>query len=272
MTSGLLQNGMIIWLLVAVAGFGALMGAYLYHKKKTKYEFAIQRRSRLLSPAEKKFFECLDSSLSEDYHIFTKVAMMDVIESIPTANVFESKQNKKKLAGECFDFVLCKKQDLSVFGIVELENFEKRSGHREKASREKLINAVCKAAHLRLFYFDVRQDYQGIDIRRLITGRSAKPSEPEINGASRSQFTIDNSSYAAFAKQRSCPQCNGEVVTKVAVKGKRIGEKFLMCRKYPYCDYRVAMNDKHVMEKMQRSSAHDKKVSQKPGFSDWSAG
>ena len=58
----------------------------------------------------------------------------------------------------------------------------------------------------------------------------------------------------------------------MAVKGKRIGEKFLMCRKYPYCDYRVAMNDKMVAKQVKGDVSNGDSTVVRPGFSDWSAG
>jgi hypothetical protein len=246
-------------------------GVFWWRSRASLEEINLQRKSRLLSPAERSFFDCLIPALSEDFYIFTKVAIQDVVTPSPTAGYFEKRSIHKTLHGQTLDYVLCKKHDLSIFGVIELENFEKRANRNDRFRREKMINEVCKSAHLRLFYFDIRQDYQGVDIQRLVTGYSSKQKESENSGSARSQFTIDNSSYAAFAKQRTCPQCNGEVVTKVAVKGKRIGEKFLMCRKYPYCDYRVAMNDKDVAETM-RDSTQNKNNVVRPGFKDWSAG
>lgn len=258
------------WPMLGIVGTLFTVCTFLYLRARSKsVDFDLQRKSRLLTPAERSFFDCLMPALSEDFFIFTKVAMLDVINPRPTAGFFEKRRIEKRLRREHLDYVLCKKSDLAIFGVIELENFDKSTSHKERSEREALVNSVCKAAHLRLFYFDVRQDYQRVDIRRLVTGYSSKPKDPEINGAARSQFTIDNSSYAAFAKQRTCPQCNGEVVTKVAVKGKRIGEKFLMCRKYPYCDYRVAMNDKQVAEGLKDETQNNVV---RPGFKDWSAG
>lgn len=261
-------------LLVAVCvGLVALTVIFLWWLRNANgTNLELQRKSRLLTPAERSFFDCLVPALSEDFYIFTKVAMLDVVSPRPTASFLEKRRINRVLKGRCLDYVLCKKHDLSIFGAIELENFEKRANRRDRSRREQLVNSVCKSSHIRLFYFDIRQDYHGVDIRRLVTGYSSKPKEPEISGSARSQFTIDNSSYAAFAKQRTCPQCNGEVVTKVAVKGKRIGEKFLMCRKYPYCDYRVAMNDKDVVDKMQESEQESQNNVVRPGFKDWSAG
>lgn len=262
----------IIWVLTGVALAVLLIGGFFWWRNSSSIdEIALQRKSRLLSPAERGFFDCLIPALSEDFYIFTKVAMLDVVSPAPTAGYFEKRRLNKALKGQCLDYVLCKKHDLSIFGVIELENFEKRASRRDRSDREFLVNSVCKSAHLRLFYFDIRQDYKGVDIQRLVTGHSSKQKEPELSGSARSQFTIDNSSYAAFAKQRSCPQCNGEVVTKVAVKGKRIGEKFLMCRKYPYCDYRVAMNDRDVADSLNESDDTKDNVV-RPGFKDWSAG
>ena len=274
MTLGFLNEGMAVWVLLGATVILVLVLAYIFVRRRNSYHLPIQRRSRLLSPAEKNFFECLVDSLGDEFFIFPKVAILDVVEASPMATKGSSQSIHDQLKARCFDFILCKKQDLSIFGVVELENFDANKSNKDKAIRDKLIAEVCKSAHLRLFYFDVRQDYHGVDIRRLVTGKSSKSSNDVLGSATRqhSQFTIDNSSYAAFARERTCPQCHGEVVTKVALKGKGIGEKFLMCRKYPYCDYRVAMSDKDVMKKMQKKNTVEQKQANTEGYTDWSRG
>ena len=227
-------------------------------------KFELQRKSRILSAAERNFFDCLMNSLSEDFYIFARIGILDVVEPTPAANWLNSKQIKSRLASESFDYLLCKKHDLSVFGVIELENFEKDTNKKLRAAREKIVSDVCKIANLRLFYFDIRQDYRTMDIRRLVTGRSAKV-ENKASPTHQSQLSVEQASISDFGQLRTCPKCHSEVVTKVAVKGKRIGEKFLMCRKYPYCDYQLSMNDAKVL-KMQRKEAQRAK---KPGFRDW---
>lgn len=265
---GFFSSPFVLWGIPIVIGAG-VAAFFILRMRSQNMAFEVQRKSKILSPAEKGFFECLINALDQDFYIFAKVAVLDVVEAIPAISKSQAKALRKRLQGECFDYVMCKKHDLSIFGVVELENFEKRSSGRTGHSREGLVSAVCKAAHLRLFYFDIRQDYHGVDIRRLVTGRTGKAHKEVDNSAGQAtQVTIDNTSYAAYAKQRACPQCNGEVVTKVAVKGKNLGEKFLMCRKYPYCDYRMAINDPKIVS-MERHATKQKK---KPGFSDWSAG
>lgn len=260
----------VLLLLVFIGGF------IFWRERAQGGALELQRKSRLFTPAERSFFECLMPALSDDFYIFIRVPFLDVLGPRPTATNTEIGKIAKRLRTEHFDYVLCKKSDLGIFGVIELEHAESKQTAQSRVKREKFLNAICKSAHLRLFYFDIRQDYEHVDIKRLITGYSSKPEKKrEVDTASRSQFSIDNSSYAAFAKKRNCPKCNGEVVTKVAVKGKRIGEKFLMCRKHPYCDYRISVNDEMVRgeaaeaEQVAGVAANE---SARPGFKDWSAG
>ena len=262
MTLGFFNVGVAAWVLLTVITLLMLALAYIYVRRPNSNDLPIQLRSQLLSPAQKNFFEYLVDSLSDDFFIFAKVAISDVVETSAIHSKGTSQLIYNRLNNRCFDFILCKKHDLSIFGIVELENFDANKSDNDKAIREKLITDVCKSAHLRLFYFDLRQDYRGVDIRRLVTGKSSKTGDNGLASvtAQPTQFTIDDSSYAAFARGRSCPQCNGEVVTKVAVKGKRIGEKILMCRKYPYCDYRASISDEDVIQKMQNNRVVQSKL------------
>ena len=257
----MISNAPIVIGILSIFAVAAGLGIYIWRSRPDIYERSLQRRGRFLTSAEKTFFECLSNALSDDFHIFTKVAMLDVMEPSPAAGKLKSRRIRNRLTSERLDYVLCKKQDMSIFGIVELEDFNEQNPKSARLERESLISTVCKAAHLRLFYFDVRQDYQGVDIRRLVTGRSSPANlavEPPTLG---SQFTLDNTAYVAYAKHRACPKCNGEVVTKVALKGEHTGDKYLMCRQYPVCDYKTLMSEKaskpagkKVARKMEKSA------------------
>jgi len=165
---------------------------------------------------------------------------------------------------------------MSIFGIVELEysdrNLSRDSNNSKGASRrckhrDKLVSRACKSSKLKLFYFDVRQDYQNMDITRLITGKSKGSSVR--TPTHESQLTVDHSSLSITGQVRHCPKCRSELVTKVSLKGSDIGEKFLMCRKYPYCDYRMSMSDLESMRKLEREESEKGKSK---GFSNWSSG
>ncbi|MBT8114075.1 MAG: DUF2726 domain-containing protein [Arenicella sp.] len=273
--SDFMGSGTAITIVGLLIGLALIEVFVVSRRHISKYSFALQRRSKMLSPAEKNFFECLENALGDEFYVFAKVAMLDAVEAKPAAGYFESRRIKKRLKGERFDYVLCKKHDLSIFGVVELENFEKKDNQKNKMYREILVSEVCKTTHLKLFYFDIRQDYADVDIRRLVTGRQAKrrgksttvTAGPITQGAP-SHLTVDNSHYEMYAKNRTCPQCNGEVVTKVAVKGKHIGQKYLLCRKYPYCDYRTQVSEQSLSKIQEQQSSEAAKSA---GFKDWSS-
>jgi len=234
----------------------------------------VQRKSRMLSVAERNLLDCLADALSDKYFIFAKVGMNEVIEPSSGAKLFDTKYLNEEIDGNYFDFVLCNISDMSIFGIVELEYSERSASQRKSSAKRKrrdaLIDRLCKSANLKLFYFDVRQDYKNMDIARLITGKSKQPAIDErASPTHQSQLTIDNSSHSVIGNIRSCPKCRSEVVTKVAVKGSNIGEKFLMCRKYPYCDYRISMKD---LESMRELEQDEVRKSKSEGFKNWSAG
>lgn len=233
------------------------------------FESGLQRKSRLMSAAERNFYELLATSLGEEYAVFAKVRMLDVVETSPGVTWMKTKKIQRVLADNFLDFVVCKKLDMSIYGVVELEKFNEKDGKKADRGREAIVAEACREAKLKMYYFDIRQDYKGIDLRRLITGRAAPKVAAAVSTAThKSRLTVDGSSVSEYSKFRTCPKCNNEVVTKVAVKGEHIGEKFLMCRKYPYCDYQVPLRDAKVQKLHTEKMIEDAK----PGFKDWSAG
>lgn len=272
MLDNLLSQG---WLLTAVAVLIAAMFAFALMRLRANASARVaglQRKSRLFSVSERKFFESLSDALDYDFHIFAKVGILEIVERGPHMSKLKFKTLSNELENERFDYVVCKKSDLSVSAVIELECFDRRISRSRKQKRNALISELCKASKLRLFYFDTRQDYLGMDIRRLITGSSkcAKPvekKEKEAHSAMEmSELSTSHSMVTEHVGQKSCPDCHSQLITKVAIKGKHIGERFLMCRKYPYCEYRVPLNKPNVVN---IRSAGAQAAELRKGFSDW---
>jgi ssDNA-binding Zn-finger/Zn-ribbon topoisomerase 1 len=250
------------------------VSAWVKIKYRLNETISVQRKSRLLSVAERNFLGCLADALSEDYFIFAKLQLQDVIEAAPSAQRFNLKRIQKELDGYCFDFVLYKQLDMSIFAVIELEHTDRAVNLKKPAKpkqRDKVISRACKSAKLKLFYFDVRQDYKDLDLARIITGKSTLRgcNQGGWSATHQSQLSVNHSSYSVTGQIRNCPKCRSEVVIKVAVKGCNIGEKFLMCRKYPYCDYQVAIKDIDSISKMEQEEG---RKSNTQGFKNWSSG
>ncbi len=271
MFSNLLSQG---WLVAAIAVVIATVFIFALVQSRASYArrvAGLQRKSRLFSVSERKFFESLSDALDYDFHIFAKVGVLEIIERGPSMSRAKFKSLCKQLENERFDYVLCKKSDLSVSAVIELECFDRAVKKSHKRQRDALISEICKASKLRLFYFDTRQDYLGLDIRRLITGSSKcanKPApEQENSTLELSELSDSQSLITEHVGDNTCPDCHSDLVTKVAVKGKHIGERFLMCRKYPYCEYRVLLNDPNVIS---IRSSSEKLEEIRKGYSGWS--
>lgn len=267
------------WVLAGIASLIAVSFLFAIYKLRAgsaKRFNGLQRKSRLFSVSERKFFESLSDALDYDYHIFAKVGVLEIIDKGPQMGKARFRRLQKELHSERFDYVVCKKSDLSVSAVIELECFDRRMPRARKRKRDAMISEICKASKLRLFYFDTRQDYLGMDIRRLITGSSKcaktdkskrQRSNLDRAGLEQSELIESQSMITEHVGQNSCPQCHAELVTKVAVKGEHIGERFLICRKYPYCDYRVLLNDPNVVS-IRSAGAQAAEI--RKGFSDWS--
>lgn len=231
--------------------------SHFYFRNK----FPISLKKRMLSVDEHNFLKCLERAIGDEYYIFTKVRLLEIINNTPqTSGLLNRRKINQTLQNVCVDYVLCDKRDMSILGIIELEKFDKLTRLKDKVYREKLLSSVARAADVRLFYFDGRQDYSGMDLRRLITGRNDKQKSVTPDPSMVSVEENSSLEVGTIEKVRSCPKCYSDVVIKMAVKGDRIGEKFLMCRKYPYCDYQVSVKDDSIkkmqtQEENRRSSA-----------------
>lgn len=253
--------------------FALLLGvAYLFRKAvSTRSQYAVQRRARVLSNSERTFYEELCSALGDEYVVLPKVEMSQVLE--PKSQLSSSAKSlvSKALEHEHFDFVLCSRQTLTVFGVIELEHSDAAIGLKQngqQTTRNDHVSKLCENAGVRVFFFDARQSYKSVDLSRLIIGRSKlSEEEAKMSPTHQSQLTIETPSNSIYGHSRSCPKCRSEIVTKVALKGSDIGEKFLMCRKYPYCDYRVSIKD---LERMREIEQKENKQAQSKGYKDWS--
>lgn len=255
-----------VGIVLALVGMALLrmIISYIYRGK-----FPFEVKGRLLSVDEQNFLKCLERALDDEYYIMPKVRFLEISRFTLPASTLLKRVVNRRIGNLCADFVLCKRSDLSILGVIELEKFDKLTSKKQKERREKMITSICRQMGVKIFYFDGRQDYTGMDIRRLITGRTRRINEQKVPAADPSMVSVAEHSFlenaSTIEKVKSCPKCYSEVVTKVAVKGEHIGEKFLMCRKYPYCDYQVPLKDA-VIKDMQRKEEVARK---KAGYKNW---
>lgn len=232
----------LILLLTLAAAFFVLV----YIKKPTTPN--LQPSRRLLTPLENLLFKRLGSALQDDFYVFSKVAMSKVLEVAQNSGPIDRLRMQHYINEEYFDFVLCAKHDLSIFGVVCLhrssKNAKTKKAHDERCLK---IEQVCAAACLRVIHFDLDHSYQDVDLLKMITGRSkqnsedASVNEPIVSQyAGHSRYTVAASEYSVLAAKRCCPICDSPLVTKIAKNGKLKGQKFILCSDYPKCEYKIS--------------------------------
>jgi len=134
-----LMSSWIFWagLLLVVALIAAAL--FVRMRKRAHLELQIQRKSRIFSAAEKTFYDTIIDNLGDEFYVLANVPFMNVLEPDRSATKSEARIIKKIYANRNFDYVICSLEDLSIFGVIELENFDKNPHAKERKARETLI-------------------------------------------------------------------------------------------------------------------------------------
>lgn len=270
------------WILIAVALFVLAAGVgYFFGRQSQKSDVnnsrdlvktaaptafpvtqsaALEKRNAA-SKARQDFCERLQESLAHEYYVLSKVRVRDIVEQASK----NSKGLDRWMRHNQFDCVLFRKEDMKAIGAIELEGLDRSGPVTNAKARSAYIESICESANLKLFFFDVRQSYQDKDIRWLVLGEESDQRR-QNTAVQPSSLTVGAKSISEIPELRSCPKCKAEVVLKMATKGDHIGEKFLMCRKYPYCDYQISVNDEKVLKIVRAAEAR----APQDGYKAWS--
>jgi hypothetical protein len=117
-------------------------------KTKLQQSFSYSLKKTLFTPAEILFYQALERSIREEYLIFSKVRVADILEpqSISDRSTWQHAFNK--ISAKHFDFVLCDKNNFEVRCVIELDD----SSHRQKKriTRDIFLNNAAQSAGLEL--------------------------------------------------------------------------------------------------------------------------
>lgn len=134
----------------------------------------------LLSKAERSFLGVLEQSIGDNYRIFSKVRVADVISVQNNTNQKNRTAAFNKIKAKHFDFIIVGKEDFSIIGAVELDDKSHKQSDRLK--RDIFLNTVCETAGLKLFRFEAKKSYLVKEIRHTLDEylcNNALNTEPE---------------------------------------------------------------------------------------------
>jgi len=109
---------------------------------------AYRRCGSLFSPAERSFLGVLEQAVGNQYKVFGKVRLADILQ--PRYGLARSQWRKafNRISSKHLDFVLCKRDDLSIVCALELN--DKSHQQIERQNRDQFLKQACDTAHVPL--------------------------------------------------------------------------------------------------------------------------
>lgn len=128
--------------------------------------YGYQLIGELFTPAERSFLGVLDAAVSENYRVFAKVRVADILSPKKGMNRKNWQIAFNKISAKHFDYVLCCKESLKVMAVIELD--DKSHNKRSTRVRDELIQGACESASLPLVRVAAKKSYSILEIRALI--------------------------------------------------------------------------------------------------------
>ncbi len=114
-----------------------------------------RRKDYLLTKAERSFFGVLQHAVNEEYLIFSKVRIGDLLyvrKGTEKRQRFQNYINQKHV-----DFVLCDKESVKPLLVIELDDSSHQSNRRRK--RDNFVDRAMQAAELSILHIPAQQAY-----------------------------------------------------------------------------------------------------------------
>jgi len=127
---------------------------------KSLQVFSYKREPALFSPAERSFLGVLDQVLGSEYRVFGKVRIADLIKP---GNGAGRQAALNRIIGKHVDFVVCDPGNLSVIGVVELDDKSHDQDNRRR--RDALVDGAFGSAGIPIARFPARMGYNLAEIR-----------------------------------------------------------------------------------------------------------
>ena len=134
------------------------------------------RLTDFMSPAERAFFSVLDQAAGDDWRVFAKVRIADVLTPSKGLNRSRWQSAFNAISAKHFDFVLCDPADVATKLAVELD--DKSHDRPSRRRRDRLVEAACVSAGLPLLRVKAARTYAVAEIRTQIQDLLAPKAEP----------------------------------------------------------------------------------------------
>ena len=141
-------------------------------------EFPYTKKPALFSPAERSFLGVLEQAIGNDYRIFGKVRVADVVSVKPTADRSAWLGAFNPISAKNFDFVLCDKEHFSIRCVIDLNDTSRQSPQRRE--QDTFAEGVCNALSLPFLEIQAPRQYSAIELRKKIIASLSGDTEAQI--------------------------------------------------------------------------------------------
>jgi hypothetical protein len=186
------------------------------YRRRVETPFSYRSRNHLFTRAETAFLFALEKAVGDDYRIFGKVRLADIVDT----EVYRGVGDKafSLIAYKHVDFLLCEKGDSSIVCAIELDDKSHLSEKRQIKDAEK--EYALRSASVPLVRFSVASSYALNDVQARVMSR------------------IGRSPVLTKSASLFCPRCGAGLVTRQARSGSHKGEFFVGCGSYPECEFK----------------------------------
>jgi Protein of unknown function (DUF2726)/Topoisomerase DNA binding C4 zinc finger len=243
----------LLFIAVIAIAVLALLATLLKNNQGTTSgpEIAFDSQGELFSPAERSFLGVLEKALGDDYRVFGKVRLGDIVK--PTRGLSNSQRQTalNKVNRKHLDLLVCRADDLSFVVAVELD--DQSHQRKDRKSRDLFVDEALESARIRIVHIPAQKSYNLTEVRETVLPprdgavittetpaltslepTTSEPVQPTDNCETEEQVVI---------KKPICPKCQSEMVKRQAKKGPNAGNWFWACSTFPKCRQVIAIND-----------------------------
>lgn len=170
-----LAIGIVVVLLLAAVVFLAKFGPALLSGKARGLPY--KKKEYLLTKAENSFFQVLRSAVGQEYEIFAKVRLSDLLYLTKGSDNAQAYRNK--IFQKHIDFVLCDPVKVSPLLAIELDDLSHEKASRQE--RDSFVDEAFRAAELPLLRIAASRAYSPKEllgkVREYISGQQATPPD-----------------------------------------------------------------------------------------------
>lgn len=155
------MNILFFIILMYIVLFLIVVFFVIVFKSKLRKEWPYIKNDSLLTEAEKKFYFVLAEVIGNDYLIFSKVRMADLLH-LPRMSGSNFYHYFNKIQSKHVDFLICDKENIKPLLVIELDD----SSHLrlDRIARDLLINNIFENAKLPIIHIKFANPYNKLEV------------------------------------------------------------------------------------------------------------